>query len=122
MADVDARELGVTEDDLIEVRSRRGHVVAPVRLGGVEPGLVFIPFHYGDDGTDDDPSAANRLTLTGWDPVSKQPHFKYAAVAIKALGKRRESSKRAPVEEERRPVSRSARAEPKETASLRRKP
>ena len=26
--------------------------------------------------------AANELTLTGWDPVSKQPHFKYAAVRI----------------------------------------
>jgi ferredoxin-nitrate reductase len=61
-------------------------VVAPVRLGGIEPGLVFIPFHYGDDGTDDAPSAANRLTLSGWDPVSKQPYFKYAAVRVRPLG------------------------------------
>jgi anaerobic selenocysteine-containing dehydrogenase len=86
MADVDAAAMNVTEGDRVEVRSRRGRVVAPVRLGGIEPGLVFIPFHYGDDGSDDEPSAANRLTLSGWDPVSKQPHFKYAAVAIKPLG------------------------------------
>ena len=26
--------------------------------------------------------AANELTLTEWDPVSKQPHFKYAAVRV----------------------------------------
>jgi len=84
----DAAALGVEEGDLVEVRSRRGHVRVPARLGGVEPGVVFIPFHYGDDGTDDAPTAANRLTLTGWDPVSKQPHFKYAAVALSAVRQR----------------------------------
>ena len=53
---------------------------------GIEPGLVFMPFHYGDDGDDDEPTAANRLTMSGWDPVSKQPHFKYAAVSIRRTG------------------------------------
>jgi ferredoxin-nitrate reductase len=118
MADVDARALGVTEDDLVEIRSRRGHVVAPVRLGGVEPGVVFIPFHYGDDGTDDEPSAANRLTLTGWDPVSKQPHFKYAAVAIKALGKRRDSSTTQPVDTGTVATSPPGRAEQREPTAV----
>jgi anaerobic selenocysteine-containing dehydrogenase len=118
MADVDARALGVTEDDLVEVRSRRGHVVAPVRLGGVEPGLVFIPFHYGDDGTEDEPSAANRLTLSGWDPVSKQPHFKYAAVAIKALGKRQESTAGEPVDTGTVVTPRSGREEAKRPAPV----
>jgi hypothetical protein len=47
---------------------------------------VFIPFHYGDDGDDEAPTEANRLTLSGWDPVSKQPHFKFAAVAIERVG------------------------------------
>ena len=86
MADGDAERLGVTEGDLVEIRSRRGCAVAPVRLGGIEPGLVFMPFHYGDDGDDDEPTAANRLTMSGWDPVSKQPHFKYAAVSIRRTG------------------------------------
>ena len=55
----------------------------PVRLTGIEPGVVFIPFHYGDAGDDaGEATAANRLTMTGWDPVSKQPHFKYAAVSV----------------------------------------
>jgi anaerobic selenocysteine-containing dehydrogenase len=85
LAEGDALTLGVIEGDLVEVASRRGRVVARVRLGGIEPGLVFIPFHYGDDGSDDAPTAANRLTLSGWDPVSKQPHFKYAAVRIVPL-------------------------------------
>src|SRR3954471_10206478 len=83
MAESDARELGVGEGDVVEVRSRRGCVSAPVRLTGIEPGVVFMPFHYGDDGDEDQPTAANRLTMTGWDPVSKQPHFKYAAVSVR---------------------------------------
>ena len=87
MADGDAERLGITEGDVVEISSRRGSAVAPVRLGGIEPGLVFMPFHYGDDGDDDKPTAANRLTMSGWDPVSKQPHFKYAAVSIRLIGR-----------------------------------
>jgi len=83
MAESDAKALGISEGDAVEVRSRRGCVSAPVRLGGVEPGVVFMPFHYGDDGDDDNPTAANRLTISGWDPVSKQPYFKYAAVNVR---------------------------------------
>jgi ferredoxin-nitrate reductase len=82
LAEVDALRLGVEDGDEVEIRSRRGRVVVPARLGGVEPGVVFVPFHYGDDGGEEPATAANRLTLTGWDPVSKQPHFKYAAVRL----------------------------------------
>jgi ferredoxin-nitrate reductase len=44
--------------------------------------VLFMPFHYGywDDGSH--PRAANELTLSEWDPVSKQPHFKCLAVRI----------------------------------------
>jgi anaerobic selenocysteine-containing dehydrogenase len=85
IAKADADRLGVDDNELVEVRSRRGHVVVPARITGIEPGVAFMPFHYGDEGDDKDtpPTAANRLTMTGWDPVSKQPHFKYAAVSIR---------------------------------------
>jgi anaerobic selenocysteine-containing dehydrogenase len=86
IAEADAKRLGIADGDRVEVRSRRGHAEAPARLTGIEPGVVFIPFHYGDDGDGDGPTAANRLTMTGWDPVSKQPHFKYAAVSIRRIG------------------------------------
>jgi ferredoxin-nitrate reductase len=46
---------------------------------------VFVPFHYGYW---DDPArarAANELTITSWDPVSKQPYFKFAAVRIRKV-------------------------------------
>jgi anaerobic selenocysteine-containing dehydrogenase len=87
MARSDAQAVGVSDGDLVEVRSRRGRVVVPVVVGGIEPGVLFIPFHYGDEGDEsgEPPTAANRLTMSGWDPVSKQPHFKYAAVAVRPI-------------------------------------
>ncbi|HEY1201551.1 MAG TPA: molybdopterin dinucleotide binding domain-containing protein, partial [Niastella sp.] len=83
MSQQDAKKYGVEEGDLIEVISRRGKVVQPVKIGGILPGLLFIPFHYGYWDEPNRKRAANELTITEWDPVSKQPHFKYAAVKIK---------------------------------------
>jgi ferredoxin-nitrate reductase len=81
LSTADAERLGVAEGDRIRVRSRRCVVEAPARIGGARPGVVFIPFHYGywDGG---EARAANELTLTSWDPVSKQPAFKVAAVRV----------------------------------------
>ncbi|HMU56378.1 MAG TPA: molybdopterin dinucleotide binding domain-containing protein, partial [Nitrospira sp.] len=84
----DAASYGITEGDMLEVTSRRGTVHGQARLGDIAAGHIFIPFHYGY--WDEDPDAAraraaNELTITGWDPVSKQPHFKYAAVRVRKL-------------------------------------
>ena len=46
---------------------------------------MFVPFHYGywdRRRRRATTRAANELTLTAWDPVSKQPLFKSAAVAV----------------------------------------
>jgi anaerobic selenocysteine-containing dehydrogenase len=108
MAASDAEALGVADGALVEVRSRRGRLVAPVVTGGIEPGVVFIPFHYGDEGDESGemPSAANRLTMSGWDPVSKQPHFKYAAVAVRPVRSGAEQIAETPLagQREREPV------------------
>lgn len=94
MHEDDARRLGIAEGDLVEVTSRRGTVTAAARLGDVLPGHLFIPFHYGywdePDSNGHGPNgrsrAANELTLTAWDVVSKQPSFKYAAVQLAKAG------------------------------------
>jgi anaerobic selenocysteine-containing dehydrogenase len=79
----DAGPLGIAEGDLVRVESPRGAIQAPARLTGIRPGVVFAPFHYGSwDAEDAVPRAANELTVTGWDPVSKQPIFKVAAVRV----------------------------------------
>jgi len=51
---------------------------------------VFAPFHFGywdrdGDSPDGAPTAANELTMTVWDPVSKQPQFKVAAVRVERI-------------------------------------
>jgi anaerobic selenocysteine-containing dehydrogenase len=86
----DADRLGISEGDLVRVTSRRGRIEVPARVSGIAPGTVFAPFHYGyweTGGTPGPhPTAANELTLTEWDPVSKQPMFKNAAVAVEKIG------------------------------------
>jgi len=86
ISEEDAAKYGIIDGDMIEVESRRGKVTEPARIGGIEPGLLFIPFHYGYWDKDDRVRAANELTLSDWDPVSKQPHFKYGAVKIRKVG------------------------------------
>jgi ferredoxin-nitrate reductase len=88
MAAADAAERGFDDGDVVEVRSRRGRIVAPLRVTGIRRGTVFAPFHYGywdaPEGAEErHPTAANELTITEWDPVSKQPVFKTAAVRVK---------------------------------------
>src|SRR5437763_6689954 len=76
--------MSLKDGDFVRVASRRGHIEAAVRIGNILRGHIFVPFHYGywDDEDDGHSRAANELTITEWDPVSKQPHFKFAAVSV----------------------------------------
>jgi predicted molibdopterin-dependent oxidoreductase YjgC len=85
----DAAALGAESGDLVDITSPRGTVRAAVRIADLRPGTVFLPFHYGYwDTTGDGPApgepgtAANELTITDWDPVSKQPLFKTSAARL----------------------------------------
>jgi anaerobic selenocysteine-containing dehydrogenase len=87
----DAERLNVVDGDLQRVASPRGFVEAPARVGRLREGVVFIPFHYGywdvgnDAAPDGRPRAANELTMTIWDPVSKQPQLKTGAVKVEKV-------------------------------------
>ncbi|WP_051469152.1 molybdopterin oxidoreductase family protein [Mycolicibacterium tusciae] len=82
----DATRLGVTNGDIVAVTTPRGSVTAKARVTAIRAGVLFLPFHYGywdvDDAKRDHERAANELTLTDWDPVSKQPIFKTAAARV----------------------------------------
>jgi predicted molibdopterin-dependent oxidoreductase YjgC len=79
--------LGVSEGDPVRVVSARGEIAAAARISDIRPGTVFVPFHYGSwDLEDEQGRAANNLTVTAWDPVSKQPIFKVAAVSLERIG------------------------------------
>ena len=73
----DAAPLGVITGDRVAVRSRRGTttalaVVTPI----VQPGQVFMPMHFPE---------VNVLTFPAFDPHSRQPAYKAAAVAVSLL-------------------------------------
>jgi ferredoxin-nitrate reductase len=86
----DAQRLDVRDGDRVRIESPRGAIEAPARVGDIRPGVVFVPFHYGywdrdasgPGGSGDGARAANELTITAWDPVSKQPTFKTGAVSV----------------------------------------
>jgi anaerobic selenocysteine-containing dehydrogenase len=94
LAAEDVTSLGLDPGDLVDIVSPRGSIRAAVRAADVRAGTVFVPFHYGYwDTTGDRPaagepgSAANELTVTDWDPVSKQPLFKASAARLVPVGK-----------------------------------
>jgi predicted molibdopterin-dependent oxidoreductase YjgC len=88
LSPADAESLGVGEGDMVRVESPRGRLEAKARISGIKEGVVFVPFHYGyfdqyeGGGPDGHPRAANELTITEWDPASKQPLYKVGAVRV----------------------------------------
>jgi ferredoxin-nitrate reductase len=79
----DAAAAGLHDDDWAEARSRRGAMVARVRITEAIPsGTCFAPFHWGR--LSGESNAANNLTNRAIDPVSKQPELKFAAVSLRA--------------------------------------
>src|SRR5215210_340966 len=82
----DAERLDVGEGDMVRVESPRGRLEAKARISGIREGVIFAPFHYGyfdqPEGPDGHPRAANELTITEWDPASKQPLYKVGAVRV----------------------------------------
>jgi anaerobic selenocysteine-containing dehydrogenase len=81
----DARRLGIAEGDAVEVSTPRGSVRCAARISGIRDGTLFVPFHYGyfDADGHGHRRAGNELTITDWDPVSKQPIFKTAAAQLR---------------------------------------
>jgi formate dehydrogenase major subunit len=72
----DAMKLDVQDGDWVVVRSRRGEITLAARVApDMQPGSVFIPFHYREAG-------ANTLTTDELDPDGKIPEFKFCAVKV----------------------------------------
>jgi anaerobic selenocysteine-containing dehydrogenase len=104
----DAADQGIDEGDVVDVSSARGTIRAQARISGIRDGVLFVPFHYGYwDVSDADGHhrAANELTITDWDPVSKQPIFKTAAARVNRVGAGDGSAAPAPTNTASRPIS-----------------
>ena len=82
----DAEHLGVKDGEMVCVTSRRGSIDIHVSVSPrPAQGVVFIPFHYKE-------AAANILTNTALDPISKIPEFKVCSVNIKPIKEKKEVS------------------------------
>ncbi len=78
---LDAATAGLADGETAQLSSRRGTIRLPVRLSDrVPPGLVFVPFHWGD--LFGHGNAANYLTIAATGRVAKQPELKFCAVAL----------------------------------------
>jgi len=75
----DARNLGISSGNLVEITSRRGKVRAKaVITDRSSQGVVFMNFHFSE-------SAVNILTNDALDPLAKIPELKVAAVRIEKV-------------------------------------
>ena len=81
---VDARPLGIRNGRPLRVTSRRGSFQARARVDrAVRPGTVWAPFHWGALRHVGGP--VNAATNEAFDPRSKQPELKFAAVRVEPL-------------------------------------
>jgi predicted molibdopterin-dependent oxidoreductase YjgC len=68
--------LGINDGKIVRVSSRRGAINIKAMISDrPKRGMVFIPFHYKE-------AAANVLTGTALDPISKIPELKVCAVKL----------------------------------------
>ncbi len=75
-----AKQLGVSDGELVRAESRRGAAEFYVQVSNeIRPDTVFAPFHWGGR------RAANLLTNPALDPTSRMPEFKVCAVQITSL-------------------------------------
>lgn len=80
----DAAHLEVREGDQLEIASRRGRAVLPVRISDrVLPGTCFAPFHWNDE--QGEYLTINAVTNDAVDPISLQPEFKACAVRLRKV-------------------------------------
>jgi formate dehydrogenase alpha subunit len=74
----DAARLAIADGATVKVTSRRGQVTAKAAVSDkVEPGVVFMPWHFAE-------AAANKLTIAALDPIAKIPQLKVCAVKVEA--------------------------------------
>ncbi|WP_370263402.1 molybdopterin-dependent oxidoreductase [Limnobacter sp.] len=81
----DFKRLKLTEQRWLKVRSRRASITLRARAdAGVARGQAALPMHWGPEffGGNAGVGGANALTTEAFDPYSKQPELKHAAIQL----------------------------------------
>ncbi len=72
------------DGDLVEVKSRRGKIIVRVQTDAqMRLGQTFLPMHFGRAHLSH--SGANELMPANFDPFSKQPELKHAAIQVSGV-------------------------------------
>ena len=76
----DALSLKLKQHDFVRLASERGAIekIAVRITAVVTPGHLFVPFHYIE-------ACANNLTVSAFDPISREPNYKQSAVRVEKL-------------------------------------
>jgi formate dehydrogenase major subunit len=77
----DAEGLGLSDGQRVRISSRRGSIIAPVRIQrSLRRGLAFMTLHFPDD------VETNVLTINATDPKSGTAEFKATAIRVEPVG------------------------------------
>ena len=83
----DAKELGIKNEELVRVTSRRGSVLTRASVSErIRRGSTFMTYQWWV-------GACNELTNDALDPISKTPEFKYCAVKVEKIENQEEAEK-----------------------------
>jgi len=75
----DAEALGLADEEMVRVMSRRGEITSKVKITNVSPpGVVSMTFHFAE-------SPTNVITSPALDPISKIPEAKVCAVRVEKI-------------------------------------
>ena len=75
-----AKQLGITDQTLVRINSRRGSIVVRSKWSTqIRADTVFVPFHW------DETQNVNRLVEDKLDPTCRMPGFKVSAVQVSPL-------------------------------------
>ena len=75
----DAKSLGIKNNEVVKVSTRRGDVQVPAKVTkDIKKGVMFMPFHFSE-------CAANTLTINVMDPATKSTESKTCAVKVEKI-------------------------------------
>lgn len=81
---IDIERRGFKPGDLARIKSRRGEIILPVSPSDeLKPSQAFIAMHWGARSLSH--AGVNQLMLSAFDPISKQPELKAAAIRIEPV-------------------------------------
>ena len=87
---VDAFERKIKEGDIVNIQSARGKARVKAKLSyEIRKGVAFMPMHWGKI-LESDFGRVNNLTNALIDPISKEPDFKYSAVQVEKIAKKKQ--------------------------------